>query len=258
MQFHKYVASGNDFIIFNCWETMLDLTAGQIKELCDRHTGVGADGVLLLSQAQDHHFRMNYYNADGSRGEMCGNGARTLVHYAFSLNKIPASGTFLADDGSHLYSLDHNKVEVEILVDDQLKEWDLPAPNCGFINTGVPHIIMPVDDAVSVDLDMLGKAMNAHPAHPRGSNLNIVERGVESIRVRTWERGVNTETLACGTGATAVGIYANEVWAEQWPILLSFRGGDLGIDFRRNHYWLSGDTKLVFIGHIKLSIAHNK
>lgn len=253
IHFHKYVAAGNDFIIFDCWAGLFDPGVEQIQALCDRRFGIGADGILLLSQSEDNDFRMNYFNADGSRGEMCGNGARALVKFAQDQQHIASSGTFLADDGRHQYRIENNRIEVEILVSDKLKNWELPEINSGFINTGVPHIVCPVQNVARVDLDTVGKNMNAHSAHPQGTNLNIVDRTNNTFSVRTWERGVNMETLACGTGATAVSVYINENWGEPWPIAMTFKGGVLAVDFRRNRYWLAGDTELVFVGHIASS-----
>lgn len=252
-RFHKYVAAGNDFVVFDNWDGSLTLSPEQIIALCDRRFGIGADGVLMLSPEQNTDFRMHYFNADGSRGEMCGNGARSLVKFAVSIHKAGISGTFIADDGRHGYSINNGLVEVEILVDDTLHTWDIPKPSCGFINTGVPHLIVPVENVEAEVLDPLGKAMNDHRAHPHGTNVNIIERSANTIHIRTWERGVNMETLACGTGAAAAAIYGHEVWGLAWPVSLSFKGGDLNLDFRGNRYWLTGPSELVFEGHIALS-----
>ncbi len=253
IQFHKYVATGNDFVIFDNWNNELDLSVDQIVALCDRRFGIGADGVLLLNADPEADFRMIYFNADGSRGEMCGNGARSLVKFAAALGKVGLSGQFIADDGAHKYNIIDDQVEVEILVNDQLHAWDIPRPGTGFINTGVPHLIIPTKNTAKEKLNLLGESMNAHVAHPQGTNVNIVEKTRDKLIVRTWERGVNMETLACGTGAAAVAIYANETWDLTWPVLLSFKGGDLKVNFHGNQYWLSGAAQLVFEGHIALS-----
>jgi diaminopimelate epimerase len=253
LTFHKYVAAGNDFIIIDNWNDGIHLSSEQIIRLCDRRFGIGADGVLLLGRVDQYDFRMNYFNADGSRGEMCGNGARALVKFAESLGKIESSGSFLADDGSHQFKLIQNQVELEILVNDELRNWEVPTLDSCFINTGVPHIVSPVNQIHEQDLLALGEAMNQHPSHPKGTNLNLIEHRDGSLYVRTWERGVNTETLACGTGAAAAAIYAHEVWETPWPVSLSFKGGELKVDHRKNQYWLQGDAELVFIGQFTLS-----
>ena len=252
IDFQKYVAAGNDFVVFESWDNALELSTQQIVAICDRRFGIGADGIMILSSEASADFRMNYFNADGSRGEMCGNGARSLVKYAVSRGKSGKSGSFLADDGLHSYCIENERVEVEILVSDEMHPCQVPSKHCGFINTGVPHLIIPVADVSSEDLDPLGKAMNAHEAHPQGANVNILENKAGSLKIRTWERGVNMETLACGTGAAASAIFAHENWGLPWPISLSARGGELEVDYRGNQYWLKGPAELVFKGRISL------
>jgi len=254
IEFQKYVAAGNDFVLFESWDNLLELSEQQIISICDRRFGVGADGILILGWDKGADFRMNYFNADGSRGEMCGNGARSLVKYAVSIGKAATKGSFLADDGLHSYKIENKLVKVEILVSDKLHPWLVPSEHCGFINTGVPHLIIPVVDVSSEDVDLLGIAMNAHEAHPQGTNVNVLENTAGSLKIRTWERGVNMETLACGTGAAASAIFAHENWDLPWPITLSAKGGELEVDHRGNRYWLKGPAELVFKGQISLSM----
>ena len=256
LDFYKYVGAGNDFIIFESWNDDLQLSKQQIVDICDRRFGIGADGVMILQSHPSAAFKMNYYNADGSRGEMCGNGARCLVSFAIFRDRVTSSGNFSADDGIHHYRIAGDLVDVEIIVNGELQDWDTPNRGCGFIDTGVPHLIVPVKDTAMEDLDPLGRKMNAHPAHPQGTNVNIVEQVSGSVRVRTWERGVNMETLACGTGAAASAIFAHEKWQLEWPLKLSFPGGELEVDHRGNQYWLKGPAQLVFKGHFSLSKLH--
>ncbi|MCF7921489.1 MAG: diaminopimelate epimerase [Candidatus Marinimicrobia bacterium] len=253
LTFYKYVGAGNDFVIFESWNGELTLTPQQIIELCDRRFGIGADGVMLLQSHETADFRMNYYNADGSRGEMCGNGARCLVKFAHSQGKAKSQGTFSADDGIHHYRMAGDAIDVEIIVKGGLLDWHIPCSGCGFIDTGVPHLVIPVQDADAEDLDPLGWKMNQHEAHPQGTNVNIVEKLTDAIKVRTWERGVNMETLACGTGAAATAIYGHEKWKLPWPLRLYFPGGELEVDHRGNQYWLKGPAELVFTGRLLLS-----
>ncbi|NQV42869.1 MAG: diaminopimelate epimerase [Candidatus Marinimicrobia bacterium] len=253
IDFYKYVGAGNDFVIFECWDEDMQISEQQIVNICDRRFGIGADGVMILQSHPTADFKMNYYNADGSRGEMCGNGARCLVRFAELKSRVTCSGTFSADDGIHHFSILEDLVAVEIIVNGELRPWDIPRAGCGFIDTGVPHLVIPVLDAALENLVHLGKEMNAHPAHPQGTNTNLVEKLAESLKVRTWERGVNMETLACGTGAAATAIFANEKWMLEWPIKLLFPGGELEVDHRGNQYWLTGPAQLVFKGHLSLS-----
>ncbi|MBT3253665.1 MAG: diaminopimelate epimerase [Candidatus Marinimicrobia bacterium] len=256
VDFYKYVGAGNDFVIFDSWNQKLKLTAQQIVSICDRRFGIGADGVMILQPHHSADFQMNYYNADGSRGEMCGNGARCLVSFAEFLGRAKSSGTFAADDGIHQYDILGDLVAVEVIVNGKLQDWDIPSTGCAFIDTGVPHLIIPSADTASENLDPLGKKMNTHEAHPSGTNVNIAEKLSRSIKVRTWERGVNMETLACGTGAVATAIFAHDKWDFEWPIKLSFPGGELEVDLRGNQYWLKGPAQLVFKGQLSLSRLH--
>ncbi len=256
LEFYKYVGAGNDFVVFESWDGALDLSRQQIIEICDRRFGIGSDGVMILEDHATEDFKMNYFNADGSRGEMCGNGARCLVSFAKLMGRVGSSGTFSADDGVHHYHIIDDVVDVEIRVNGHLEDWRIPAENCGFIDTGVPHLIIPVKDVDAENLDPLGQEMNSHEAHPLGTNVNIIEKMTNAIKVRTWERGVNMETLACGTGAAATAIYAQIKWGLNWPIQISFPGGELEVDQRGNQYWLKGPAELVFKGHLSLSKLH--
>lgn len=256
LQFYKYVGAGNDFVVLEDWTGKLGLNSHQIRSICDRRFGIGADGILILESHPEADFKMNYYNADGSRGEMCGNGARCLVRFAEHQGRAAPEGVFSADDGLHRYTFTEEEVDVEILVSGQLMDWDVPSTKCGFIDTGVPHLVVPVADSKAVDLDPLGWEMNTHAAHPKGTNTNIIEKKSDPVIVRTWERGVNMETLACGTGAAASAIFANKKWDYNWPVRLSFPGGELEVDHRGNQYWLKGPAELVFEGQLSLSKLH--
>jgi len=253
LTFWKAVGAGNDFVVFDDWSERLSLTGAQIRDICNRRFGVGADGVMLLTPSPDADFRMNYFNADGSRGEMCGNGARCLVRFAAHLGRIGQAGQFVADDGLHAFRIHEHSIEVEIRVSGEVKAWHLPAEGAANINTGVPHLVVPVEGCRGFDLDPLGRRMHAHPDHPQGTNLNIVERTGDGLIVRTWERGVNQETLACGTGAVASALFAEKIWEMDWPVRLSFPGGVLEVDRRGNQYWLKGPAELVFEGQLSLS-----
>jgi len=175
IDFYKYVGAGNDFIIFQGWDGTLELTSRQIVDLCDRRSGIGADGVMILQSHDSSDFKMNYFNADGSRGEMCGNGARCLVSFARLMGRVGSSGTFSADDGIHHFKILDDLIDVEIIVNGELGEWNIPRAGCGFIDTGVPHLIIPESDVSTVTLDPLGWEMNEHEAYPQGTNVNIIE-----------------------------------------------------------------------------------
>jgi diaminopimelate epimerase len=184
---------------------------------------------------------------------MCGNGARSIVHFAQLLNRVDKTGTFLADDGPHQFVIDESGIQVEINVPGSMATWKLPKEGCGCINTGVPHLVVPEDNVFGIDLDPLGREMNDHPEHPEGINLNLISKGEDGVvLIRTWERGVNQETLACGTGATAAAIFVHQEWGYDWPIDLVFKGGTLRVSRIRNQYWLGGPVELVFKGQMSL------
>ena len=164
LKFTKIVAAGNDFVLLNNVRGDLSLNADEIRTLCHRRFGIGADGVILLGDCEDADFRMHYFNADGTRGEMCGNGARSLVLFADGLKMAQPEGVFRADDGHHGYRYINDKIEVEIKVADELHPVDVPQPESGYINTVVPHLVVEMEDIQDVDLDKLGWEMMKHPA----------------------------------------------------------------------------------------------
>lgn len=246
--FHKYSGAGNDFIVF---DTRMDCPALDpllVRQLCQRHRGIGADGVMWLSESDSAHFKMVYFNADGSRGEMCGNGARCLTHFARRQWQVPESGEFEADDGNHRYSVQTDEIWVEILGRADFNLFEEGAIQAGFVNMGVPHIVWPTSQFNGSEIETISRRLNADERFPQGTNVNFVLRSGANLRVRTWERGVNAETLACGTGATAVAHFAVQQKWQDWPVVLDFPGGQLRIDSRENGYWLTGPVDLVFAG----------
>jgi len=250
--FLKYSGAGNDFVTFDTRLDHPEPDAETVRRLCDRHFGIGADGVMWIAGHQgDAAFRMIYYNADGSRAEMCGNGARCLTAAAKRQWNIPSEGTFEADDGLHRYRFERDQVWVEILGEPVMESIDIEGRSGAVIDTGPPHLVLPIESFDVVDLDDLGASLNADPRFPRGTNTNFLVRDGSTIRVRTWERGVNAQTLACGTGATACAHYLASTTSQDWPCHMEFPGGRLTIDQRDNGYWLTGPTRLVFTGSIE-------
>ena len=250
-RFYKYTAAGNDFIIADNRDGELPLfSAKTIQGLCHRQFGIGADGVLLLDSAKDHDYRMVYFNADGSRGEMCGNGARALCAFAErnGVTQKPG-GTFIADDGVHGYKISAGKFWIEILALATRRDVVVDGQPATFIDTGVPHVVLPVGDIATAPVNELGYRLSrVSEQFPQGANINFIELDDHLSKVRTFERGVDAETLACGTGATACAIYLTESKGRSWPIDLNFPGGILTIDYSEHRYWLSGPVELVFEG----------
>lgn len=214
MKFYKYHGAGNDFLLADNREGTIVLASEQVRRLCDRHTGFGADGVMLLSPADGYDFRMEYWNPDGSTGMMCGNGGRCIVAFAYDLGI--RSFNFLAPDGPHKAEILSKEGEVSIVrlgmkdvtVCDKLEDGY-------FLDTGTRHFVRFVEDVDKVDIAVEGPRFRHDPRFaPVGTNVNFVSLHSDgSIRVRTFEKGVEGETLACGTGivASAMASYLKRV-----------------------------------------------
>ena len=214
-----------------------------------RHFGIGADGVLLLENCPEADYRMVYFNADGSRGEMCGNGARALCAFARARQAAPDKGRFLADDGFHRYYTDTGRIWIEIQVNPVQQAVTLEGHAGILLNTGVPHLVLPVGDVSAAPVQELGYQLSrSSPVCPEGVNVNFLEYTNQRVKVRTFERGVDAETLACGTGATACAAYLHQARQAEWPIGLAFPGGLLTVDYRDDRTWLTGPIELIFEG----------
>lgn len=258
--------AGNDFVMLDNRDGSLDLTAEIIARLCDRHRGVGADGVLAVEPAQNGaDFRMRYYNADGGEAEMCGNGARCFARYAkrlgghtgdvsFETQAGVIGGHFEGDEVRIAMSEPHSHRPPQFLeVNGRLME-------VHFINTGVPHAVVFVEDLEAVDVRKDGAALRYHQAFtPKGTNANFVQiSGKNAIRIRTYERGVEDETLACGTGVCAAAILHHLRSGAEAPISVQVRGGDIlkvGFTVSPDGFrgvTLTGPADFVFDGSISL------
>ena len=252
INFYKYQGTGNDFVMVdNRKLTFPAEDEALVKHLCDRRMGVGADGLILLQDHPDYDFQMVYYNADGRLGSMCGNGARCTVRFARNLGVIEDVAHFLAADGEHQAS-----VERELI---NLKMNDVAAvEKIGedhYLNTGSPHYVRFVDDLENLDVYAEGKAIRYNDRFKEvGTNVNFVQRLSENeIFVRTYERGVEDETLSCGTGVTACALVAS-IAGFQSPVKVKTLGGNLEVAFEREadgafgDIYLIGPAKQVFTG----------
>ncbi len=266
LRFTKMNGAGNDFVLLDNRAGDLALTREQIARVCDRHRGVGADGVLVLERPTNGaDFRMRYYNADGGEAEMCGNGARCFARYADRtagpLEKVSfetPAGVIGAELIGELVTLQMSQPnDLRLGLEVPVGEEKIRA---SYVDSGVPHVVVPVAKIDEVDVRSLGSALRHHPMFaPRGANANFSEeRGPRSIAIRTYERGVEDETLACGTGvvASAILFAANKNVAG--PIDVLVRGGDtLQVNFTRegerfSNVTLSGPADFVFDGTIDL------
>lgn len=260
-EFCKMQGAGNDFVVLDNRDGGFSgLTASKIAELCDRRFGVGADGLLLLSKSDEYQFRMEYFNQDGSRASFCGNGARCICLFAVSVGAATANSdfTFIADDGEHKAHVYLSDGRVDLTMKNVDSVTCLP-DGAFVLNTGVPHYVRFVDDVDAVNLMNDAPSIRYSDAfRPDGVNVNFVS--IDSpghIRIRTYERGVEGETLACGTGITAAAI-SSYCKAGYDKVAVSARGGDLNVSFcaradgSYSDVLLSGPATIVFEGRINL------
>ncbi len=257
MHFQKFHGTGNDFIMIDNRDHQFDNSVANISSLCKRHTGIGADGLISLQQDKDTDFSMTYYNSDGYEGSMCGNGGRCIVAFALQLNVISPDKaiSFSATDGIHQARiLESTRTHWKIA----LKMKDVKNATVDFMDTGSPHHIETVADLERTDVYARGRAIRYGKtcAQAGGTNVNFVQHDGDLIRIRTYERGVEDETLSCGTGAVAVALsHAIATRLERGPLPVQTRGGILSVDFRRENnsfrdVWLTGPAVKVFEGNI--------
>lgn len=262
-EFYKYQGTGNDFVMIDNRENHFDkFNVSLIKRFCDRRFGIGADGLILLENdenasrhSKNTDFKMVYYNADGNQSSMCGNGGRCLVAFAKQLNIIDAETTFVATDGLHYATIGQdNVVSLQMIDVEKIKI----TPEYSFLNTGSPHHVQIVDALKLFDVKNNGAKIRYGDLYGKeGSNVNFVEQVDETtFTLRTYERGVEDETLACGTGATAVAIAMNASGNTTATALnLNVEGGTLKVIFdvnqgRYSNVFLIGPAEFVFKGTI--------
>jgi diaminopimelate epimerase len=257
IEFYKYQGTGNDFVMIDNRQSTFIKDTKQIAKLCDRRFGIGADGLILLENDKENHtdFKMIYYNSDGNIGSMCGNGGRCIVAFAKKLGIIKDQTTFIATDGKHSASIEGVLISLRMSDVDEIKSGD----NYTFLNTGSPHHIILVEDVESIDVKKEGAKIRYGELYTKeGSNINFVTQLAEnSFTIRTYERGVEDETLSCGTGAVAVAIamnYLGKTTANE--VSLKVMGGNLKVSFDKNERYsnidLIGTADFVFKGSIEL------
>jgi diaminopimelate epimerase len=253
IQFEKYQGTGNDFIMIDNRQSVFDKTdVDLIKQLCHRKFGIGADGLIFIEDHEKHDFNMIYFNPDGTQS-LCGNGSRCAVKYANSLGMIGDEAVFLTVDGALNAYLRDNMVYLKM---PDVKGYSLHAQDY-FIDTGSPHYIQFVDHVEILDVYKRGKDIRYRTEfQPDGTNVNFVEKKADDhIYVRTYERGVEDETLSCGTGVTAAAL-ATGIKKEKGSVVIETRGGNLRVDFESDgeggfrQIFLIGPAEKVFEGKI--------
>ena len=266
LRFTKMNGAGNDFILFDNRGGDVDLDRNQIALLCDRHRGIGADGILLLEKPTNHaDFRMRYFNADGGEAEMCGNGARCFARFANKVGGQKEKISFETPAGVISAELKDDLVTLRMTQPTDLRlnvDLSVAAENktVHFINSGVPHVVMPVAKIDEVDVRREGAAIRYHKMFsPNGTNVNFIEkREPNKIAIRTYERGVEDETLACGTGIVASALIFAASEKRPGPVRVLAQGGDeLEVGFEKveegfRNVTLTGPAEFVFEGTIEV------
>jgi diaminopimelate epimerase len=264
LKFTKMNGAGNDFVMLDNRDRLLELASGQIAQLCDRHRGVGADGVLIVEPAANGaDFKMRYYNADGGEAEMCGNGARCFARYASRITgstgaisfETPAGVIRAECEGGHVRLAMSEPRDMALDREIVLSGGRIIAHS---VNTGVPHAVVFVGDLEKTDVRGLGAALRYHPDFaPKGTNANFVQIiDPRTVAIRTYERGVEDETLACGTGVVATALILHEKQGALSPVSVRVRGGDtLLVGFHKEDgvyrdVTLTGPAEFVFEGEI--------
>ncbi len=256
VHFYKYQGTGNDFILVDNRDNSFALTTEQIRQLCDRRFGIGADGLMTLNEKEGYDFEMKYYNSDGREGSMCGNGGRCIVKFAYHLGVHRALYRFLAADGDH-----EAEIDISGIVSLKMKNVQKITKyhNDFVLDTGSPHYVKLVGNVMQLDVYKKGHEIrNSKDFRESGINVNFVEQDInnDKITVRTFERGVENETYSCGTGVTASALvcYHNEIGFNE--VEVKTLGGKLTVEFDRteddqfNNIWLCGPAERVFEGEI--------
>ncbi len=254
--FFKYQGTGNDFVMIDNRQNIFDKNNTKlIAHLCDRRFGIGADGLILLENDELSDFKMVYFNADGNQSSMCGNGGRCIVHFANYLGIINYEATFMAIDGLHKAKIVGN--EIHLKMQDVLsveKHQDYV-----FLNTGSPHHIELCQNVNQLNVKEEGSKIRYSDLYNEaGSNVNFTEKiDPSTFKVRTYERGVEDETLSCGTGVTAVALAMHYIGETEKNVLtIDTKGGALNVSFKQNNdayknIWLIGPATQVYKGEIE-------
>lgn len=257
LSFYKYQGTGNDFVMIDNRDNLFVSTPVElIKWLCDRKFGIGADGLILLQNKAGYDFEMLYFNSDGRESTMCGNGGRCIVKFAYNLGLVKGPCRFLAIDGPH-----DGEVFTDGTVSIKMKDVDVVGrhQNDFVIDTGSPHYVQFCENLSALDIVKQARQIRYNePFAQDGINVNFVSASERKIQVRTYERGVEDETLSCGTGVVATALSVAETQGlATGPIQVHTQGGLLQVKFKKSgsrftDIYLSGPAEMVFKGEITL------
>jgi len=259
--FAKYQGTGNDFVLIDNRNGNYDgLNAGQVNFLCDRKFGIGADGLILLEKNSGYDFNMRYFNSDGNISSMCGNGGRCITAFANSLSLINGEAMFTAIDGEHKAIIRHKEPMIVKLKMGDVNGYELIGSDI-FLDTGSPHYVRFINDVMKIDVVAEGRKIRYSDRFKvEGTNVNFVEATQSGLNVRSYERGVEDETLSCGTGVTA-SVLASAVKGiingAAGDCVVKSMGGLLNVHFEKSgkgfkNVWLEGEAKFVYSGEIEI------
>jgi len=252
--FYKYQGTGNDFVMFDNRKNEFPKdNESLVANICNRRFGVGSDGMILLEDDEDTDFKMVYFNSDGKEGSMCGNGGRCIVAFAHFLDIIEEKTVFIAVDGLHEAHIKGDVVSLKMSDVQEINE----KPNALYLNTGSPHHVQLVNDLKSFNVIKEGVRLRYGVYGEKGSNINFVEQNKSGgFDIRTYERGVEDETLSCGTGVTAVALGVYHMGKTKDKIIaIKAIGGNLEVSFEKHNglysnIYLKGEAKQVFKGEL--------
>lgn len=261
MEFFKYSGSGNDFIFLDNRQGKIKLIPSKIKQWCSRREGIGADGVVLFELSQAADFGLRIFNADGSEAEMCGNATRCGVHFARQVLNLSAANRFQIEMMNGVY---HGEMIEDDLIRIKMTELydegainisDLGGKNNLYLNTGVPHAVVQVASVEDVNVKRLGEAIRHDVRFPAGTNVDffeVIDPLKKTIKLRVYERGVEDETLCCGTGIMATAIACNRFFNWQGEITVFAKGGTLQAIVDKSQFFFQGRVQLVYKGFLSV------
>lgn len=257
VKFSKYNGAGNDFIVIDDRKNNIEINPWLIEKLCNRNFGIGGDGLILIKESKSTDFEILHYTSDGNLGSLCGNGSRCAISFAYKNKIIGKKTRFDAFDGIHNAEIiNDNLVKMEMKINSDIIENEYGT----WLDTGSPHLVIEKDNTDELDVNLLASSIRYNEYYKKeGVNVNFIEKvSNETFKIRTYERGVENETLACGTGSTASAICMNYLGKTQSNnITMKCRGGDLKVEFISNdnlfsNISITGPAKFVFEGQIDI------
>jgi len=257
IKFSKYNGAGNDFIVIDDRKNNIEINPWLIEKLCNRNFGIGGDGLILIKESKSTFFEILHYTSDGNLGSLCGNGSRCAISFAYKNKIIGKKTRFDAFDGIHNAEIiNDNLVKMEMKINSDIIENEYGT----WLDTGSPHLVIEKDNTDELDVNLLASSIRYNEYYKKeGVNVNFIEKvSNETFKIRTYERGVENETLACGTGSTASAICMNYLGKTQSNnITMKCRGGDLKVEFISNdnlfsNISITGPAKFVFEGQIDI------